>query len=82
MILRLVLHLVAVSALVAAALGPAFLAAAGLAETGIMGECVEGGCGYTALFLLFPIFWLVLSGLCIALWVHIYRKHLRHRLPA
>lgn len=81
MVLRFLLHLLVIASLIAASAFPALYGAAFVAETGLLGECFEGGCGYTALFLLFPIFWLLLAGGCIALWLFIYRKHLRATLP-
>lgn len=43
-------------------LAPVALMLAGtLADLGWLGSCFEGGCGYAAVFYVFPLLWLILS---------------------
>ncbi|MGH6761332.1 MAG: hypothetical protein ACRECW_07035 [Phyllobacterium sp.] len=42
-----------------------------LAELGFLGSCFEGGCGYAALFVAFPLLWIILFAsfvACFAIW--------------
>ena len=34
-----------------------------MVETGVLGSCFEGGCGYAAVFLAFPLAWFILFAL-------------------
>lgn len=36
----------------------ALLVATFMAETGLLGSCFEGSCGYAAVFLAFPLLWI------------------------
>jgi hypothetical protein len=44
---------------------PALFTAGMLADSGYLGSCFEGACGYAAIFYAFPLFWIVLF---IAIW--------------
>ena len=79
---RALIHLTALVVIVMATGFPALYGAVLVAETGALGECREGGCGYTALFLVWPIFWILAVVICMAIWVTLYRKYIRQHLNA
>lgn len=54
----------------------ALLVATVLAETGMLGSCFEGSCGYAAMFLAFPLLWI---GLTIAFFIVWWRWARRRR---
>lgn len=48
---------------------PALILAVAMANTGLLGTCFEGACGYAAFFGVFPVLWILFSILAvIALW--------------
>ena len=77
MIVQILIHLAVLIVVMVIAAFPAIGIAAIWAETGMFGDCVEGGCAYTAVFLLWPILWLVLTGAGFALWLWLRRRHAR-----
>lgn len=46
----------------------AFLLATLMAETGLLGSCFEGSCGYVGMFFVFPLAWLILFSASIAIY--------------
>lgn len=73
------LHTLVIAAIIAASTLLALVSVALLTEMGAFGSCFEGGCGYAALFLGFPLVWLALVVAGIAFWVRWWR---RRRKPA
>lgn len=77
LILRILLHLAVAAVIIALLAFPSFAIAAYWAETGAFGDCVEGGCGYTAIFLLLPIIWFCTSVAAFALWLRWWSRRQR-----
>lgn len=52
----------------------AFLLATVMAETGLLGSCFEGSCGYVGMFLVFPLAWVILFSASIAVYSVLKRR--------
>lgn len=50
------------------------IAALLMAAFEMTGSCFEGACAYTAVFLVFPLLWIVLMVIFLAIWMSIRRK--------
>lgn len=71
---RIVLHILAIWSIGALLAWPAMLLAGLLSDLGWLGSCFEGGCGYLAVFFVFPAIWIVLTGVAAALWFRWWRR--------
>lgn len=60
--------------IMAVSAGIALLLLDPLAHIGVFGSCFEGGCGYAAVFLGFPVMTLVLTGVGCAIWFALSRR--------
>lgn len=68
------LHCFVITAIVVISAILALLCATLFAEIGAFGSCFEGGCGYAALYVGFPLGWGILMVLGITLWIRWWRK--------
>lgn len=57
----------------------ASLISAALADSGLLGSCFEGNCGYAALFMVLPVTWFVLFALYVMALLIWRRKPFRNR---
>ena len=60
------------------AMAPVALFTAGyMSDSGMLGSCFEGACGYTAMFLAFPVLWVVMSIIAVLIVLSVMQRRRR-----